>query len=130
MDFCHVLRLVASTAFIGFGILWLCLLQQIRADVNDTIPTNERKDWKWWDEFSGVQIKVQWWRDIRMHWFWDEHVRLFPTSHKRIHCAMCLISAFTIPIACLIACLLTRRCPLIRVEHPPHSTVVSRRFHK
>lgn len=108
MGMCHALRLVASAAFIAFGILWLYLLQQIRADVNKALPMTERQDWKLWDEFSSsVPMRVRFWRNVRMHWFWDEHVKLFPASHKRIYCALSLILAFTIPITCLIACLLT-----------------------
>lgn len=100
----HALRFVAATAVVVFGILWLYLLQQLRADVNNAIPDNERKDWKWWEEFSSVPNRVRMWRNIRMHWFWDEHVRLFPASHKRIYCALSLILFFTIPIVCLVAC--------------------------
>jgi len=60
MNVYHALQFVAPTAFIAFAILWLYLLQQIRADVNNASPTSERTDWKCWDEFSGVPVKVQW----------------------------------------------------------------------
>lgn len=107
MDLCHGLGVVALTAAVAFGLLWLYWLQQIRADVNKALPMSERQDWKLRDEFfSSVPMRVRFWRNVRMHWFWDEHVRLFPSSRKRIYCALSLILFFTIPIACLIACVL------------------------
>jgi hypothetical protein len=106
MEACHGLRLVALTAIIVFGFLWLYWLQQILADVNKALPTSARWDWKGWSEFFSGPTNVRW-RNVRiMHWSWDEHVRLFPASHKRIYCALSLILFFTIPIACLIPCLL------------------------
>jgi hypothetical protein len=106
MSLCHgVLYGVALFGALGFGFLSLHWLQAIQADVNKTLVPDEQDAWGWFD--LNVPNKERFRRGLKMHWFWDQHIKLFPASRKRIYCSLSLFLFFLVPISCLTACLLT-----------------------
>jgi len=101
------MKIIAGSGFLIFGILWLYWLQSIRTDVNKALPPDQQDPWKWWAwDVSWREAMRQ---NLKMHWFWGEHARLFPKSPKRIYCSVSIVLAFTIPITCMIVSILIGR---------------------
>jgi hypothetical protein len=100
-----VLQGAALLGALGFGFLCLHWLQAIQADVNKTLPSNEQDAWGYLD--LNVTNKERFRRGLKMHWFRDQHARLFPDSRKRIYFSLSPLLFFLVPISCMTACLLT-----------------------
>jgi hypothetical protein len=83
-------------AAVFFGFSWLSWLRGICDETNKTLPENKRVELGSW----GQNIPRQ------AHWLWNEHVRLFPKSRKRMYAALSLILFLLIPIVALTTCLL------------------------
>jgi hypothetical protein len=45
-------------------------------------------------------------KDTNRHFFWFEYGRLFPDSHKRLYCVICLLLFFIIPPLFGVFCVL------------------------
>jgi hypothetical protein len=45
--------------------------------------------------------------DTKLRFFWIEYGKLFPASHKRAYCVLCMLLFFTIPIFFVGFCFLT-----------------------
>jgi hypothetical protein len=84
MNLCHqgFLSLFPIPVAIMSGVYGLYLLGRIRADANRL-----RNDTKWR--------------------FWIDYGKLFPASHKRAYCILCLLFFFVIPIFYVGFCFLT-----------------------
>jgi hypothetical protein len=83
--------------FIG-GAVIVCLvsllywLREIGMDVSNTLPEDQRI--ARWGLFDRVPKRI--------HGLWDEHVKLFPDSRKRLYAALSMLLMFLIPITALI----------------------------
>lgn len=65
-------------------------LREIGRDVNKTLPMDERVEWS----LLGIVPS-------KIHSIWDEHVRLFPASAKRLYFAISLLAFFLAPMLIL-----------------------------
>jgi hypothetical protein len=98
---------LAGVLILCCGASWLYWLNAILVEVNPTLPKEQRLELlglnsgTFWSD-----LKRRWRADWKMHWFWDEHVRLFPKSRKRFYAAISIILFFLTPIANLTICLL------------------------
>lgn len=73
-------------------------LRAIVADVNQTLPQDQQIRWKSYSKVEGSQWRV--------HRAWEDHIRLFPKSRKRLYAAISLVSVFVFPIGIITVCLL------------------------
>jgi hypothetical protein len=97
MFLCHgFLGYFAGAAIICFGLSWLYWGREIRRDVNNTLPENQRVDWGLMEKGPG----------LLMHRIWSDHTRLFPASRKRTYAAISIVLFFLVPIATIITCIL------------------------
>ncbi len=80
----------AGPIFSLFSLLFW--LREIGSEVNKTLPEDQRVEWNLTERVP-----------IRIHWLWNEHVRLFPQSRKRKYAALSLVLLFLIPIVAQVA---------------------------
>lgn len=90
-------RVFALVSAIVFGLTWLYFLQRILEEVASVQPESEQFVWKWW-RLEPTPRGVP-----RM---WDDHVRLFPGSRKRLYCGLALSLFFLVPAGTMAYCLL------------------------
>lgn len=97
MTVCDVAKIVGGALFLAFGAAWIYGLRSIVPDVNQTRPERQQIRWKSYSQVEGSQWRV--------HRAWEDHIRLFPNSRKRLYAGISLISAFAFFIAAISACL-------------------------
>ena len=101
--------IVAFAIMFGCAGSWLYWLKMIIEEVNPTRPEEEHLKWQWanWGPYRAWgDLRERWRKDWKIHWFWDEHARLFPKSRKRLYAAGSILLFFLIPIMNLVFCLL------------------------
>jgi hypothetical protein len=97
MSSCHgLLGFVVAAGVVISGLSWLYWLREIAMEVNKTLPEEERLQWSLLDKVPG-----------RIHSFWAEHARLFPSSRTRTYAAISILLSVLIAVAGLTGCLLT-----------------------
>jgi hypothetical protein len=98
MLLCHgFLGYFATAAIICCGISWLYWGREIRRDLNETLPENQRVDWRLMDKVPAGGMSDR---------LWNQHAKLFPASRKRMYAMLSIVLFFLIPIATIIACIL------------------------
>jgi hypothetical protein len=92
---------LAGLSCIVFLLSLLYWLRQMAMEVNSGLPSSKRIEW-------GLLQMVP---PLKIHWIWQEHLRLFPKSHKRTYVALSLLLLFLIPIVTLTMRLLAPGAP-------------------
>jgi hypothetical protein len=93
--------IIAGPSCIAFLLSTLYWLREIGKDVNSTLPESQRIEWKLFETIP----------PFKMHWMWQEHVRLFPNSRKRICVAFSFLLFFLVPTVTLTVGLLRTGAP-------------------
>jgi hypothetical protein len=101
MNLDSLISTFAGVASIVFLVSLLYWLHEIGADVNSGLPESQRINWKF----------LQMVPPFKIHWIWKEHMRLFPSSRKRLYVALSLLLLFLIPIGVLTMNLLRMGTP-------------------
>jgi len=103
---------IAFVVMAGCAASWLYWLKRIIDEVNPTRPEEERLTWRWtnWGPYrSWDDLRERWRVDWKIHWFWDEHGKLFPKSRKRRYAGISILLFVLVPVINLGFCLLVAK---------------------
>ena len=95
------------------GVFALCCaasnlywFNKICEEVNLTLPKEHRVEGQWKSFVMLGSLRQRWRQDWTLHRVWNEHVRLYPKSRKRLCVGISFLLFFLVPIVSVTICLL------------------------